>query len=188
MLFRRVKVITILLMVFMMSIGCSRRKEVSIEPKKETKTTAEKSSSKETIYVYVCGEVKHPGVYRFSKGERIVSAVKAAGGLTKKASAESINQAEKMKDGQQITIPSKKQTAKNEGSDSKAVQSSSGKININTAGVKELMTLSGIGEAKASDIISYREEHGPFSDISDIMKIQGIKEGIYYKIKDKITI
>ena len=130
MLFRRVKVITILLMVFMMSIGCSRRKEVSIEPKKETKTTAEKSSSKETIYVYVCGEVKHPGVYRFSKGERIVSAVKAAGGLTKKASAESINQAEKMKDGQQITIPSKKQTAKNEGSDSKAVQSSSGKINI----------------------------------------------------------
>ena len=97
MLFRRVKVITILLMVFMMSIGCSRRKEVSIEPKKETKTTAEKSSSKETIYVYVCGEVKHPGVYRFSKGERIVSAVKAAGGLTKKASAESINQAEKMK-------------------------------------------------------------------------------------------
>ena len=182
-MFRRVKVITILLMVFMMSIGCSRRKEVSIEPKKETKTTAEKSSSKETIYVYVCGEVKHPGVYRFSKGERIVSAVKAAGGLTKKASAESINQAEKMKDGQQITIPSKKQTAKNEGSDSKAVQSSSGKININ-----ELMTLSGIGEAKASDIISYREEHGPFSDISDIMKIQGIKEGIYHKIKDKITI
>ena len=62
MLFRRVKVITIFLMVFMMSIGCSRRKEVSIEPKKETKTTAEKSSSKETIYVYVCGEVKHPGV------------------------------------------------------------------------------------------------------------------------------
>ena len=181
-MFRRVKVITILLMVFMMSIGCSRRKEVSIEPKKETKTTAEKSSSKETIYVYVCGEVKHPGVYRFSKDERIVSAVKAAGGLTKKASAESINQAE------QITIPSKKQTAKNEGSDSKAVQSSSGKININTAGVKELMTLSGIGEAKASDIISYREEHGPFSDISDIMKIQGIKEGIYHKIKDKITI
>ena len=85
-------------------------------------------------------------------------------------------------------VVSKKQTAKNEGSDSKAVQSSSGKININTAGVKELMTLSGIGEAKASDIISYREEHGPFSDISDIMKIQGIKEGIYHKIKDKITI
>ena len=175
-------------MVLLMSIGCNRRQNVSVESKKEITTTAEKSSSKESIYVYVCGEVKHPGVYRFSKDERIVSAVKAAGGLTEKASVESINQAEKMKDGQQITIPSKKQATKNERSDSEAVQSSSGKININTAGVKELMTLSGIGEAKASDIIAYREEHGPFSDISDIMKIQGIKEGIYHKIKDKITI
>ena len=73
MLFRRVKVITILLMVLLMSIGCTRRQNVSIESKKETTTTAEKSSSKETIYVYVCGEVKHPGVYRFSKDERIVS-------------------------------------------------------------------------------------------------------------------
>ena len=188
MLFRRVKVITILLMVFMMSIGCSRRKEVSIEPKKETKTTAEKSSSKETIYVYVCGEVKHPGVYKFSKDDRIVAAIKASGGLTSKASAESINQAEKMKDGQQITIPSKKQVTKKETTDVNATQSSSGKININTASVEELKTLSGIGESKANDIISYREEHGPFSDISDIMKIQGIKEGIYHKIKDKITI
>lgn len=65
------------------------------------------------------------------------------------------------------------------------MQSSSGKININTAGVKELMTLSGIGEAKASDIISYREEHGPFSDISDIMKIQGIKEGYIIRSKTR---
>ena len=93
-----------------------------------------------------------------------------------------------MKDGQQITIPSKKQVTKKETTDVNATQSSSGKININTASVEELKTLSGIGESKANDIISYREEHGPFSDISDIMKIQGIKEGIYHKIKDKITI
>ena len=90
--------------------------------------------------------------------------------------------------GQQITIPSKKQVTKKETTDVNATQSSSGKININTAGVKELMTLSGIGEAKASDIISYREEHGSFTSPEDIMKIQGIKEGIYNKIKDKITI
>ena len=50
------------------------------------------------------------------------------------------------------------------------------------------MTLPGIGESKAQSIISYREEHGPFSNAEDIMKIQGIKEGIYDKLKDKITI
>ena len=93
-----------------------------------------------------------------------------------------------MKDGQQITIPSKKQVTKKETTDVNAAQSSSGKININTASVEELKTLSGIGESKANDIISYREEYGSFTSPEDIMKIQGIKEGIYNKIKDKITI
>ena len=68
MLFRRVKVITILLMVFMMSIGCSRRKEVSIEPKKETKTTAEKSSSKETILCLCMWRSKTSGSLSFFEG------------------------------------------------------------------------------------------------------------------------
>ena len=188
MLFRRVNMITILLMVILLFSGCSRKNNVSIGSQKKSTTTASRSSAKDSIYVYICGEVKHPGVYRFSKDDRIVAAIKAAGGLTDKASAESMNQAEKMKDGQQITIPSKKQVAKKEQSNVATEQSSSGKININTASAQELMTLTGIGEAKASDIISYREEHGPFSEPSDIMKIQGIKEGIYNKIKDKITI
>ena len=160
MLFRRVQIINILLVVIFIFSGCTRRSDVMIASRQEKTTTARKSSSKDSIYVYICGEVKHPGVYKFSKDDRIVAAIKASGGLTSKASAESIN----------------------------ATQSSSGKININTASVEELKTLSGIGESKANDIISYREEHGSFTSPEDIMKIQGIKEGIYNKIKDKITI
>lgn len=188
MLFTRVKMITILLAVMFAVSGCTQRKNVIIESDQETTTTARKSSSDEIIYVYICGEVKHPGVYKFSKDDRVVEAIKASGGLTSKASAESINQAEKMKDGQQIIVPSKKQVTKKETTDATAIQSSSGKININTASAEELKTLSGIGESKANDIISYREEHGSFKSPEDIMKIQGIKEGIYNKIKDKITI
>ena len=188
MLFRRVQIINILLVVIFIFSGCTRRSDVMIASRQEKTPTARKSSSKDSIYVYICGEVKHPGVYKFSKDVRIVAASKASGGLTSKASAESINQAEKMKDGQQITIPSKKQVTKKETTDVNATQSSSGKININTASVEELKTLSGIGESKANDIISYREEHGSFTSPEDIMKIQGIKEGIYNKIKDKITI
>lgn len=188
MLFKRVKMITILLTVMFIFAGCMHRDDVSIESKQEKTEAARQSKEKDSIYVYICGEVKHPGVYKFSKDDRIVKAIKASGGLTSKASAESINQAEKMKDGQQITIPSKKQVTKKETTDVNATQSSSGKININTASVEELKTLSGIGELKANDIISYREEHGSFKSPEDIMKIQGIKEGIYNKIKDKITI
>ena len=64
----------------------------------------------------------------------------------------------------------------------------SGKVNINTAGKDELMTLTGIGEAKAQSILDYREEHGKFGSIEDLMLIEGIKEGVFNKIKEDITI
>ena len=63
-----------------------------------------------------------------------------------------------------------------------------GKININTAGKDELMELTGIGEAKAESILRYREEHGGFQSIEELMQIEGIKEGVFNKIKDDITI
>lgn len=62
------------------------------------------------------------------------------------------------------------------------------KINLNTADVSKLTTLTGVGESKALAIIAYREENGPFTSIEDIMNVPGIKEGTYEKIKDKIAI
>ena len=52
----------------------------------------------------------------------------------------------------------------------------------------ELMTLSGIGEAKADAIVRYREEHGAFQKIEDLMEVEGIKEGVFQKVKDQIKI
>ncbi|MBS1318374.1 MAG: hypothetical protein HP042_08085, partial [Lachnospiraceae bacterium] len=66
--------------------------------------------------------------------------------------------------------------------------SADGKININQASEAELMTLPGIGEAKAADILRYREENGRFEQIEDIMNISGIKEAVFSKIKDKIMV
>ena len=63
-----------------------------------------------------------------------------------------------------------------------------GKININTAGKEELMELTGIGEAKAQSILDYRQEHGRFKSTEELMQIEGIKEGVFNKIKDNITI
>jgi competence protein ComEA len=60
-------------------------------------------------------------------------------------------------------------------------------VDINRAGRAELMTLSGVGEATADAIISFREEHGPFAKIEDIMRVPGIKEGRFAKLKDRIT-
>lgn len=63
-----------------------------------------------------------------------------------------------------------------------------GKVSINTASKEELMTLSGIGEAKAGAIIEYREKNGNFASIEDIKNVSGIGDAIFEKIKDNITI
>ena len=146
--------------------------------------------------MYICGEVINPGVYELSGDSRIYEAVDAAGGFTENAARECVNLASKVSDGMQITIYNREEAAslpaggtsagKNSGQDQ--MSGSSSLVNLNTATKEELMTLKGIGEAKAEDIIRYREKSGGFKKIEDIMKISGIKENGFQKIKDSITV
>lgn len=64
----------------------------------------------------------------------------------------------------------------------------SGKININTASYSQLCSLKGIGPSKAEKIMNYRDSAGAFTCIEDIMKVPGIKEGIFNKIREQITV
>lgn len=153
------------------------------------------NSEKSGIYVYICGEVAAPGVYELSEDSRIYEAVDAAGGFTENAARESVNLASKVSDGMQITIYNKEEAASLPagsgsagGNAGQSGTSGSGLVNLNTATKEELMTLKGIGEAKAEDIIRYREKSGGFKKIEDIMKISGIKEAGFQKIKDNITV
>ena len=144
--------------------------------------------------VHVCGEVVNPGIYELPAGSRIYEAVKAAGGFTENAEEESVNLASPIEDGVQIRIYSKEEAetlaagaAPFDGFEA----SGEGKepvVNLNTATKEELMTLSGIGESRAEDIIRYREENGGFQNIEDIMKVSGIKDAAFQKIKDRITV
>lgn len=144
--------------------------------------------------VYICGAVKHPGVYRFTQAARVCDVVEAAGGFKKNAATASVNQARYITDGEQIEILSKKQWKKNQTQESSSsannnsTMQDSGKININTATETELMTLSGVGQSKAKAIIDYRTQNGLFGAVEDIMQVPGIKEGVYNQIKDSITI
>lgn len=158
------------------------------------------------IWVYVCGQVADPGVYELTAGDRIVNALAAAGGMTEQAAVMYLNQAKVLEDGQKIYVPSEKEVqeqavpldggmggrepgSSTEGSpEDGQTADRQEKVNLNTAGKAELMTLSGIGESRAEAIISYREKNGRFRSIEEIKKIEGIKEGIFGKIKDKITV
>ncbi len=150
----------------------------------------------DSAFVYVCGAVCSPGVYELKSGARVFEAIELAGGMTEEAAQEIINQARVVSDGERIYVPTTEEAesyAEGTGVDGMEVTEGTdgkeqGKININTAGKDELMTLNGIGEAKAQSILTYREEHGKFSSIEDLMKIEGIKEGVFSKIKEDITI
>ena len=152
---------------------------VASEPGVLTETEEEK------FVVYVCGAVRHAGVYELTAGSRVCDAISAAGGLTEDADATAVNQADYLKDSQQITVPFLSETV--EGS-SAAGGDAGGRININTAGPEELMKLRGIGASRAADIIAYREAHGPFESIEDIMLVSGIKTAAFEKIRDEITV
>lgn len=173
------------------------------EAESETQEAEEKPQAEETkteeglIYVYVCGEVAHAGVYTLSDGSRMFDLFELAGGLTENAAENYWNQASLLTDGQMVYVPTKEEAEERqqEGwdvssnvSENANTNDTTGKINLNTASLEQLMELPGIGESKAKAILSYRETNGRFSAIEEVMNIEGIKEGVFAKMKDYIVV
>lgn len=144
----------------------------------------------EQVAIHVCGAVEQPGVYYLSAGSINQDAVNMAGGFTDGAATDYVNLAEKIEAGGKLYIPYEEDlvndTIGSQETDMTAGDSSV-KVNINTASKEELMTLTGIGEGKACAIITYRDEHGDFKCIEDIMQVPGIKEATYESIRDSIA-
>ena len=176
---------------------------------------ADRASGK--CYVYVCGEVAEPGVYVLEPGDRIYEAVEMAGGMTADAGTCAVNLAESVYDGLMVYIPDSEEAAGMAGSMTSAGGSAvsaggsvtsadssvrngegtsggtaaspgDGRLNLNTASLAELMTLSGIGQTKAQAVVNYRDAHGGFSSVEEIMNVDGIKEGLYNRIRDQIKV
>jgi len=191
----------ILLLLMILSAGfcysCDRGEVLSsLEsiPAAQTQETEKSQEAPPTearvrYYVYICGEVKYPGVYEMEAGERIYQVVERAGGYTQAAAADYLNLAEPVADGMKLVVPDQNELAQApELYEPMGLSRETAKINLNTATKEQLMTLRGIGEARAGDIIRYRETHGSFSCIEDIMKVSGIKDAAFQKIKESITV
>lgn len=148
--------------------------------------------------IHITGCVTTPGVVYVPPDSILYDAIQLCGGFSDNADTQSANLAVKLKDGMQIRIPAIEDKDKTwllspgtDSTDGTQTGSESGenvKVNINTASMAQLMTLSGIGESTAKSIIDYRNKNGPFRKAEDIMNVPGIKEGKYNKIKDDITV
>ncbi len=152
--------------------------------------------TEQTIFIHVCGAVRTPGVYELKSGSRVYEAVQAAGGFTDDAEENYVNQAQVLSDGMKLMIPTIEEALAmpEDGVDMQTAEGTAGqsaddgRININTASEQELCTIPGIGATRAAAIAQYRQEHGNFDSVEDIMKVTGIKEGTYEKIKDSIKV
>ena len=149
----------------------------------------------EKVVVHVCGAVVNPGIYTLSTGSRLYEAIAMAGGFSEEADISYHNLARPIEDGERIYILSTSETKEltteqqvaGESGSSASLQSN-GQINLNTATIEQLMTLPGIGEARAEEILAYRTKIGKFTDIEELMNVSGIGESRFEKIKDKITV
>ena len=169
------------------------------------------------IWVHVCGAVRKAGVYELPAGSRVYEAVQEAGGFAADADESYVNQAQRLSDGAKLVIPTVEQveeaagdsrteagqigiveqagygvsdagTGDGAGQTNPVSVAADGRININTATEAQLCEIPGIGATRAAAIAAYRQEHGGFSSIEEIMNVSGIKEGTYAKIKDRITV
>lgn len=181
--------------------------ETNVLAKEDLKEETNTETSVKEIVVDVKGSVKKPGVYKIKENSRVTDAIDAAGGLSKNANTRFINLSKLLSDGDVVVIYSNEEIkdakkedkivvetpciceeVKNDACYKEETTNTNGKININTATINELMTLTGIGESKAKLIIEYRTQNGNFKDIKDIMKVKGISETLFSKFKENITI
>ena len=182
--------------------GCDQEDEVvffsesTAEPQEKPAATEESSGDslepigeRGEILVYICGAVKEPGVIGLPEGSRMNDAVLAAGGFLEDAAVNCVNLAAKLQDEQMIVILTEEEFNTRKDVAGEAVSGKEGTpVNLNTADISDLCSLPGIGESKAREIITYREKNGAFRKKEDIMQVTGIKENLYRKICDLISV
>ncbi len=134
------------------------------------------------IFVYIVGEVEEPGVFEVEDGTRVHDLIELAGGATKDADLSRINLAKILEDEEKISIPKLVIVSDDE------LEGNGGVVNINSASVEKLSTLTGIGKSTAEKIVKFREENGYFNTVEDIMNVSGIGESKFNAIKDDIEV
>jgi len=153
-------------------------------------TTSSAPPAPATIVVYVSGLVRHPGVYEFQEGQRIVDAVARAGGARRGADLTTLNLAALLVDGEQIIVGAAGAPGASSGTivGSGSGGDGAGPVNLNTATLDQLETLPGIGPALGQRIIDYREEHGPFQSVDDLLNVSGIGEKRLEDLRSGVTV
>lgn len=181
----------------------------------ETGMNHSSETAPQQCYIHICGAVRYPGVYEVAEGSRLYEVIVLAGGLCADACDYLVNQAQIVTDGMQVYIPSVTEVQllddgtqisgpavrEAQGGNAGLIsypdtasrteterESTDTRIDLNRATKEQLMTLPGVGETRAQAIIAYREAHGGFAAVEELMEVSGIKQGVYDRLKEMIKV
>lgn len=177
-------IIVVVILNFMYQGGMFNRRVTTPVTQITTSIKEKTTTEKEVVIVEIKGAVKYPGVYSFDHKPLVYEVIDMAGGLTSIANTDNINLAAEVESNQSIVISSNNNIKSYVGE----IGETQSKVNINTADKDRLMTIPGIGSAKADNIIKYRKTNGFFKKIEDIKNVDGIGDAIFNSIKEYITV
>ncbi|MGB3160458.1 MAG: helix-hairpin-helix domain-containing protein [Carnobacterium sp.] len=155
------------------------------------------------IFVDIKGAIKSPGVYEITSETRLTDVITMAGGFLTTADQSMVNLSQKLTDQMMITIPTIGVEAEKEDEEASEREEIApvvvsiptetkvteiGKVNLNTADMTQLQTLTGIGEKKAERILEYRQEHGSFKSIDELKEVSGIGDKTFEVLADSISV
>lgn len=154
-----------------------------------------KPEKPEVIVVDVAGAVGAPSLVTLQADSRVGDAIEAAGGFAADADAARVNRAAKLQDGQQVYVPRMGEVgggsgavAPDVGASAQGAATADGPVNINRASESDLDALPGVGPSTARAIVEDRDANGPFSTIEDLMRVSGIGEKKFEKLKSSICV
>lgn len=205
-----ISIIVLLILILFILFTKEEKKEITTDDSISILETTTATIISDEYYVDIKGAVKKPGVYLVTKGSIVNDVIKKAGGLKSNAYTGNINLSQATTESMVIYIYNTSEIKKmttpiitNTTCSTNVIkvdncistttkvttnnEVTNNKININTATLDELMTLSGVGKSKAESIIKYRSE-SKFESIEDIKNVSGIGEALYDAIKDNITV
>lgn len=153
------------------------------------------------LVVHVTGQVVEPGVVRLAPGSRVVDAVRAAGGLTAEADQAALNLARQLSDGEQVWVGRPGETPPpgvgggtgvggtgTAGGSAGDAPGETALVDLNLATQADLEELPGIGPVTAGHILTWRDEHGRFSRVDELLEVSGIGERTLAQLEPLVTV
>ena len=152
------------------------------------------------VAVHVAGAVARPGLYRLAAGSRVADALAQAGGKLPRADLDRLNLAARLVDGQKVMVtrrgdpvPPPELASAGGGAGLSGSTGASGAapsepIDLNAADLAALDSLPGVGPATARAILEERTRRGGFRSTRDLLRIPGIGEGRFARLKDRVRV